>query len=420
MAIDNILIGTTPNDKTGDTLRNGAIKINSNFNELDTRTSTIISGSDQVSGSFVNKIGGDTLTGVLIISGALQISGSSEFGGNLVPKTARGATLGTFDKPFSEIFVSSGSLNIASDNPGDPVTSFSNVEGNILVSAGGMILVEPGNSFIAATGSFNYLVITGSINTSGSTTLSGSLDITNGITTVDYITFDTNPETISTAQGALSWNAAELTLDLIQNGTTLQLGQEQQYPVRNASGQTILDGTPCMVVGTAGASGLILIAPMDASIVTNSTKFLGVATETMLNGANGKVTEFGKVRGINTTSFNEFDTLWLDPNTIGGLTNVEPLESNMSMPMAFVISSAVNGTIFVRVNNLNTHEFVRTNEDSAISGRLTISGSLILQNPTVPTSISGSGTQNEIRTDSDYIYVCIAPNSWKRSLLSTW
>jgi formylmethanofuran dehydrogenase subunit C len=87
MAIDNILIGTTPNDKTGDTLRNGAIKINSNFNELDTRTSTIISGSDQVSGSFVNKIGGDTLTGVLIISGALQISGSSEFGGNHLVKS---------------------------------------------------------------------------------------------------------------------------------------------------------------------------------------------------------------------------------------------------------------------------------------------------------------------------------------------
>ena len=50
MAIDNIIIGTTPGDRSGDNLRNGAIKINSNFNELNTRINEI-TASVQISGS---------------------------------------------------------------------------------------------------------------------------------------------------------------------------------------------------------------------------------------------------------------------------------------------------------------------------------------------------------------------------------
>lgn len=112
-----------------------------------------------------------TLNGDYTISGSLFISGTTEFGGNLVPKFPSGSTLGTLERPFREIFVSSGSINIASDVPGDPNTSLSNVDGNILISAGGMRLVGDA-SFIAATGSFQY--ISGSMTQVGNYTQQGN------------------------------------------------------------------------------------------------------------------------------------------------------------------------------------------------------------------------------------------------------
>ena len=121
-----------------------------------------------------------TLNGDYTISGSLFVSGTTEFGGNLVPKFPSGSTLGTELRPFKGIFVSSGSINIASDVPGDPNTSLSNAGGNILISAGGVRLVDPA-SFIAATGSFQYLsgsfTHIGTANRIGDTIITGSLQI---------------------------------------------------------------------------------------------------------------------------------------------------------------------------------------------------------------------------------------------------
>jgi hypothetical protein len=100
--------------------------------------------------------GNNTFHGNQIISGALSISGTTTLGGDIVPLSPRGATLGTLELPFGDIFVSSGSINIQSDVLGDPNTTISNNSGNLLISAGGMRLIGDA-SFIAATGSFQYI-----------------------------------------------------------------------------------------------------------------------------------------------------------------------------------------------------------------------------------------------------------------------
>ena len=60
------------------------------------------------------------------------------------------STLGTIDKPFKGLFLSAGSLSIASDTLGKnmPAAVLSNVEGNLQISAGGMKLLNDA-SFIA-------------------------------------------------------------------------------------------------------------------------------------------------------------------------------------------------------------------------------------------------------------------------------
>jgi len=77
--------------------------------------------------------------------------------GDIVPTTPQGATLGSVDKPFAELFIQSGSISIESDTPGDPSAIISNNDGNLEISVGGMLLVESNSSFTSPTGSFDKL-----------------------------------------------------------------------------------------------------------------------------------------------------------------------------------------------------------------------------------------------------------------------
>jgi len=113
-------------------------------NEQDLSNYALISGGNDF-------IGNQTLTGSLFVSGGVEL------GGDIFPKTPQGATLGTVDKPFADLFIQSGSISIESDTPGDPSAIISNNNGNLEISVGGMLLVEYGSSFIAPTGSFDKI-----------------------------------------------------------------------------------------------------------------------------------------------------------------------------------------------------------------------------------------------------------------------
>lgn len=165
-------------------------------------------------------------------------------------------------------------------------------------------------------------------------------------------------------QGEMTWNADEETVDIITNGATLQLGQEMHIHCRNATGTTIANGTPVMASGTLGASGRITIAPMVGTSPSNAKYFLGVTTESIDADTDGKVTTFGKVRGIDTsgTPYSETwadgDVLWVDASTTGYLTNVEPSGTNLGLPIAIVIHKhATVGTLFIRSTNIDDHAY---------------------------------------------------------------
>ena len=123
----------------------------------------------------------NTTTAVRNSNTPLTASSITVGDGNIVPTTPQGATLGTIDKPFRDIFLQSGSISIESDTPGDPSAIISNKDGNLEISVGGMLLFQPDASFIAPTGSFSYLSGSfnhiGSANRLGDTIITGSVDI---------------------------------------------------------------------------------------------------------------------------------------------------------------------------------------------------------------------------------------------------
>jgi hypothetical protein len=150
--------------------------------------------------------------------------------------------------------------------------------------------------------------------------------------------------TTDSSTNLLTWNDDEMTLDIVQNGTTLQVGQEMQYHVINNTGSVITDGTVVMLDGTSGASGKLYCKPADVVVADDAKFVMGLATEDFAIGQHGNVTSFGKVRDINTLAFAEGAQLYVGPS--GSLTATPPA---IAIPIAVVVRShATTGILMVR------------------------------------------------------------------------
>tara|TARA_S200002703_G_scaffold24300_2_gene21100 strand:+ start:7416 stop:11396 length:3981 start_codon:yes stop_codon:yes gene_type:complete len=225
-----------------------------------------------------------------------------------------------------------------------------------------------------------------SINTMTGLTVNGDITVTGtsnlNAVTATTIDFDLN-YTGATAEGRLSWNFEDATLDLGMGGgnVTQQIGQEIYYIVKNQSGATISNGRVVRNAGSFGASGRILGEYMIADGTYPFAKTLGIATEDILNGEDGLVTEFGVVRGIDTTgslygeSWSDGDVLYVSPTIPGGLTSVEPSAPNQVLEMGVILNAAANGSIFV-----DRHLSTKLGDISNIQTTGATNGDLIVYN----------------------------------------
>lgn len=153
------------------------------------------------------------------------------------------------------------------------------------------------------------------------------------------------------AVGVLSYNADKDTFDLThKDGVVQQLGQEIYGHFINNTGSTIENGT---AVGFAGANGEIEIQPYIADGSMPELYFIGVATQQLIDGEEGKVTTWGEVRGLNTTggaeNWQQGDILYASPSTAGALTKVRPTAPDAVIVVAAVRTvDATDGIILVR------------------------------------------------------------------------
>lgn len=156
-------------------------------------------------------------------------------------------------------------------------------------------------------------------------------------------------EVAPTLPGEFGWNADEATVDLALSGGIINhLGQSIQLLCRNDAGVTIPKGKAVMFSGTVGNSGRIKIKPMVADSTYPGYVFLGVTCQSIGVGEDGYVTTFGKIKGVNTSTYADGNILWCDPANPGGFTATEPSAPNLKLPVAAVIHAANNGTIMVR------------------------------------------------------------------------
>lgn len=150
---------------------------------------------------------------------------------------------------------------------------------------------------------------------------------------------------LTTGIGEIAWNQADRTANLgLGNGVVLQIGQEMITLVRNGTGSTIGDGVIVMVTGSIGNSGILVVAPYDG--ISDASLIIGITTESIVSGADGLVTSYGKVRGLNTSAWPEGSVLYVN-NSGFGLSET----ASLTMKIAAVITShAADGVLMVRVD----------------------------------------------------------------------
>jgi hypothetical protein len=209
------------------------------------------------------------------------------------------------------------------------------------------------NGPIGASGATGVAGVDGATGATGVGTqgATGATGVIPSNLTVDYIEFDST-YTSGAAQYQMAWNDTDGTVELGLKGgnVNLSIGQENVILVKNDQGSSLAVGDVVYISGADGVNLLVKKAQADSD--ANSASTIGIVAETMAINAQGFITTFGVVKGVNTNAFNDGDILYLSPTTAGAFTNVKPSAPQHLVLVGFVQKkSGGAGEVFVEIQN---------------------------------------------------------------------
>lgn len=213
----------------------------------------------------------------------------------------------------------------------------SNVTGVVGISNGG-------TGSTTASGARTALGAAASGANSDITSLAG---ITGGISTADYVQFDTTYAT-PLGVGQIGWDGNNtLGLGMAGGNVVQKIGEDLFYYIKASS--AITKGQVVMFTGAVGASGVVTGAP--ATGVSDGSYIMGIAAESIALNGFGLVQFQGTLKGFDTSAFSNGAVLWYDPAVTGGLTATKPSAPNIKVQMAAVINSGSggSGSVLIRV-----------------------------------------------------------------------
>ena len=167
------------------------------------------------------------------------------------------------------------------------------------------------------------------------------------------IELDTTTPLPAYKAGQLAYDPDSLTTvaDTGVAGVRVQIGQELHYLVYNDTVSQINNGQPVYGSGVDSTLEVHTIGLADASNAATVDPMLGQATSDIPSMSLGLVSEFGKVRGFDTSMWTEDVDLFVS-TTAGVLTDVSPTFPNASVRVCKVMKShATEGSVHVRVKD---------------------------------------------------------------------
>jgi hypothetical protein len=462
MAQSIIDTGAAANDGTGDPLRTAFTDTNLNFTAI--YAAGPVDSNVQIINNTISTI---NTNGNLVLSP----NGTGKVVANvdIVPGTANVRNLGSSAARWSAAYTQL--LDVSSNIAAGNITCTGNISGAFILGDGSQLTNLPAGSYGNANVAEYLPTFTGNIAagniTSGAQSWQFNADGSETFSSATAVTVASGKIWYNDDVG--SWN-----LGMGGGAVTQQVGEEL-YRYGKASAD-ISDSFLQLVykTGTVGASGVITFSPTVAGI-TDYDQIIGCATEVIASNGFGRVTTYGVVNGTATDgtaygeSWNDNDDIWYNPVT-GGLTKVQPLAPDIKLFVGTVINAgnAGNGSFSVRLgvgqslNNLSdvqvsaptggqvltynqTGEFWDSVSITSGSGILVTAGTggslelaVTAAQPSITSvgtlsslSVTGNisatlqtnasnaaGTPGQISWDADYIYVCTATDTWKRSPLT--
>jgi len=177
------------------------------------------------------------------------------------------------------------------------------------------------------------------------------------VNSVDYIQFNLLYSGAA-EEGRLQWNADDGTLEVGMPGgnVTLQIGQEML--LRAKATEEITNGSAVIINPASGAQPQVRLTN---NLEEVSACTIAVATESVSQNHFGYFTTFGFVRGINTSTLNEGQTVFLG-STDGALTTTMPSPPSLCIKIGTCLSQhATEGVILV---NIQSKELIRDRQIS--------------------------------------------------------
>lgn len=175
---------------------------------------------------------------------------------------------------------------------------------------------------------------------------------TSAITNPDYIDFNTGSAAPAWKAGRVFWDNADGCLSVYnaEQDVTLQVGQENWTKIYNDTGVTILNGTPVRIIGTHGDYPEVVLAQSIATSGSSNlvNQILGIATHDIEASTYGFITTQGLVRGLNTSAYNDGDTLYVS-QTAGQLIATPPDAPYEIIPVAQVVKASPGGSGIIYV-----------------------------------------------------------------------
>ena len=155
MAKQSINVGTTANDKKGDSLRAAFQKVNTNFTELYAALGLDADTLNIGAFEFVGSTMTTTDSSAIVIDQATTITSNLSVGGDIVPQTANGGDLGSSTLPWRSLYVSNNTIYIGGtavglDASGNLTVSGSRVGTTSYTDLSG----KPALSTVATTGAY--------------------------------------------------------------------------------------------------------------------------------------------------------------------------------------------------------------------------------------------------------------------------
>ena len=126
------------------------------------------------------------------------------------------------------------------------------------------------------------------------------------------------------------------------------------------------------------------------------------STQTMNIGGSGNIINVGATTGTGTLTFGR--------STGAQTVNIATGVTAASTTKAVNIGTAGNATSTTNI----------AIGSSTGTSTTTLNGNIIMSKTATPASATATGTAGTIVWDANYIYVCIATNTWKRTAITTW